>query len=1177
MKRHTSTKRSVPSRQLRHPRNKPRTERFTLAELLEARTLFSSTFVVTNTADHGAGSLRQAIMSANTGGDSSNLITFNIAGSGPQVISLLTALPAVSATVTIDATTQPGYGGTPMIELDGSMLGGADFGLPGLELDGSGDIVRGLNIYHFYDGIDVNGPRANMVGFHGSHVQILDNFIGGTPHPAEFDFANQNNGITVDSGSIGTNLAAGVVIRGNVIYGNNGYGVALANVNGATIAGNMIGLDPTGMLRMSNTADGINLIGCSHVMIGGAAASDSNVISANNGNGIYLEDSSSNSILGNLIGTDISGRLFTDSTGELFGNDGSGIRMVGSNTNSSGNLIAGNVIAGSGNAGIYIDTYVDGSPLNVIRDNMIGTDAMGDALGNVDGVWVVDGSAIIGQQGHGNVIADNHHSGVAIEFGVQVAIRANSIFSNGDLGIDLGDDGVTPNGSASMFFANNGQVFPVLTSVTRAGSLMTVNGMLTCAPGIYTVDFFSNDVADPSGYGEGKTYLGCTTVTVGASGSATFMVMFAGVTSDQTFASATATDTLGNTSEFSQDAAIVPVAMPTTTLLSSMDSTVFGQPVTFTATVSAASGTPGGSVVFMDGSTVLGSAMLDANGMATLTVSSLSVGDHSITASYSGDADDQASVSAALTQHVLMSHTATMLSSSMSSSTYGQAITFTAAVSITDAGAGMMGGMVTFMDGSTVLGTVALDSSGMASLTVSSLAVGGHSITATYSGDANFTSSSSNAVSVNVDLIPTTTMLVSSMASSFFGQSVTFTATVSAASGAVPGGSVVFMDGSNVLGSATLDASGMATLTVSSLSVASHSISASYGGSATDAASSGSFMQVVKQNTTATMLSSSAASITYGQSVTITAAVSLTSAGAGMPGGNVVFMDGSMVLGTVALNGSGMAMLTMSNLGVGGHMITATYVGDTNDMGSSSAALSMNVSQRATTTTLASSANPATFGQNVTFTATVANGGAGGLAGSVVFMDGSTVLATVSLNSSGSASFTLSTLAAGSHTITATYSGDANDSGSSASMSQVVNPPVPSAVASISGHVYTDRTGNRLSADDTALGGVTIVLFRDRNNDGVLDLFDGLPVATTVSSSTGAYSFSNVAAGRYFVLEITPFGYVQTAPTKPGYYTATISAANNSVSGLDFDNFRLLPKGHDDPHGHDHDHDGDRR
>jgi hypothetical protein len=293
-----------------------------------------------------------------------------------------------------------------------------------------------------------------------------------------------------------------------------------------------------------------------------------------------------------------------------------------------------------------------------------------------------------------------------------------------------------------------------------------------------------------------------------------------------------------------------------------------------------------------------------------------------------------------------------------------------------------------------------------------------------------------------------------------------------------------------------------------------------------------------------------------------------------MPGGNVVFMDGSTVLGTVALSSSGIAMLTVSNLGVGGHTITATYIGDTNDAASSSAALSMNVSQLATTTTLASSANPSTFGQNVMFTATVANGGAGGMAGSVVFMDGSTVLATVSLNSSGTASFTLSTLAAGSHTITATYSGDANDSASSASMSQVVNP-VPSTIASISGHVYTDRTGNRLSADDTALGGVTVVLFRDRNNNGVLDLFDGLPVASTVSSSTGAYSFSNVAAGRYFVMEITPFGYVQTAPTKPGYYTANITAANNSVSGLDFDNFRLLPKGHDDVHGHDHD--GDRR
>jgi hypothetical protein len=179
----------------------------------------------------------------------------------------------------------------------------------------------------------------------------------------------------------------------------------------------------------------------------------------------------------------------------------------------------------------------------------------------------------------------------------------------------------------------------------------------------------------------------------------------------------------------------------------------------------------------------------------------------------------------------------------------------------------------------------------------------------------------------------------------------------------------------------------------------------------------------------------------FGQAVTLTATVK-TQGYKGMPTGTVTFKDGATTLGTGTLNGSGVTTYTTSTLAAGQHSITAVYSGDANNAVSTSAALTETV-QSSTTTTLASSANPAASGASVTFTATVAEVAPGTAipTGTVTFKDGSTTLGTDTLNGSGVTTFSTSTLTVGSHSITAVYGGDANNlTSTSATLSQTVSP-----------------------------------------------------------------------------------------------------------------------------------------
>jgi hypothetical protein len=269
-----------------------------------------------------------------------------------------------------------------------------------------------------------------------------------------------------------------------------------------------------------------------------------------------------------------------------------------------------------------------------------------------------------------------------------------------------------------------------------------------------------------------------------------------------------------------------------TTLNSSTNPVVSGQLVTFQATVKSAlpgAGPPSGTVTFKEGDTSLGTRTLQA-GQAAFTTAALPVGPHSISAVYNGDDYFNASTAAALTQTVHQCSSAVAVASSANPSVSGQWVTFTASVSAIAPGSGTPSGIITFKDGATILGSGTL-SSGQATYTLPTLAVGPHSISAAFSGDTSFIAKISAPFAQTINKASSTTALAASPNPSVTGQPVTFTASVSAVApgSGTPAGTVTFKDGAVSLGTASL-ISGQASLTIASLSSATHSITAGYNG-----------------------------------------------------------------------------------------------------------------------------------------------------------------------------------------------------------------------------------------------------------------------------------------------------------------------------------------------------------
>lgn len=611
-------------------------------------------FVVTNVDNHGAGSLRQAILDANAtvGPD---MIVFNIPGSGVHTINLLIALPEITDPVVLDATTQPGYAGTPLIELRGTLETNSN----GFGISAGGSTVRGFIIDSFEWGIRLNGSTNNVIQGNyigvdstgtqsrGNHTGIFifnssSNLIGGTNAAARNVISgNGDDGVDVDgSGNqiqgnfIGTNATGSAALAngssgikigrfapatnntvggtapgaGNLISGNP-QGV-YCNSPGNVIQGNLIGTNATGSAAIGNST-GI-VANAPNSLVGGTVPGARNIISGNSGDGVSIVGSGS-LLQGNFVGTDISGTAVLGNGGSgvvagdgaliggttpearnvISGNGGFGNISLGSNgsgsqatvqgnyvgTDVTGNVALNNPQAGiwisglfnliggstpgaqnviSGNqVGIQVGSIFSGSAGNTIYGNIIGLNALGTSPlpNSVAAIRITNSSNnfIGGVDGEGNRIGFNAGPGVIVTSGTGNSIRGNSIFSNVGLGIDLSPTGVTPNDPCDADSGpNNRQNLPVLVSVLCSAGSTHIQGTLISAPDTsFNIDFYSSLSCDPSGNGEGESFLGSTIATTDASCDAIIDALLPLTVDTGRVITATATDPNGNTSEFS--------------------------------------------------------------------------------------------------------------------------------------------------------------------------------------------------------------------------------------------------------------------------------------------------------------------------------------------------------------------------------------------------------------------------------------------------------------------------------------------------------------------------------------------------------------------------------------------------------------------------------------------------
>jgi len=378
--------------------------------------------------------------------------------------------------------------------------------------------------------------------------------------------------------------------------------------------------------------------------------------------------------------------------------------------------------------------------------------------------------------------------------------------------------------------------------------------------------------------------------------------------------------------------------------------------------------------------------------------------------------------------------TTTTQVSSLNPSTFNQSVTFTATVTGGDGGTPT--GTVTFTaDGTNVLGMIAL-SGGQAALTTSAFSAGAHSIVASYGGDGNYQPSTSATLIQTVQMASSSLALASKVNPSAYNQAVTFTASISPQFGGSATGGVTFYSGTSAIGTAGVSGN-KAKLTVSTLPVGKSGIQAIYSGDSNVAGSTSPVLsQVVKKATTTTVVVDWPNPSFVGQTVTLTATV--TSQYQGTASGAVDFKSGAVSLGSATLQ-NGQATIETSFSKSGDDSITAKYVGDGNNTGSTSPDLTQVVDKYTSKTKVVSSLNPSMVGQEVTFTATVTTEGSP--TGTVTFKSGATVLGKASL-AGKTASLSTSSLAAGTYQIKAVYSGDGAVEGStSPALKQVVNTP----------------------------------------------------------------------------------------------------------------------------------------
>jgi titin len=520
----------------------------------------AATITVTGTANtiavDGSVTLAEAIASINAGSNTNadvvasgsygtnDTIAFAIPGAGAHTILVDSAL-VLNKPAKIDGYTQPGASANTNGPAQGSnanlQIQVSIQNLGAFALYGGSSVIQGLVI---------NGNSLILRNFGGN--TIAGNFFGTDPAGAVaapqtspsvvadvfIDWTSPNNTIG------GTTPAARNVISG----GGNGDGIYVSS-SGNTIQGNLIGTNAAGNAALPNYYGiGISLGGADNNVIGGTTAAARNVVSGNTMVGIEI-DTLNNQVQGNYVGTDVTGSL-------ALGNGTWGISIGGGSNEVIGGTApgAGNVVSGNGVAGIVIPYGISGI---TVTGNFIGTDASGTQAvcgHSMAGIEVSGGNNTIGGSAAGaaNIIAFNKGDGVRVDGQTGNAISRNSIFSNANGGIRLGSNGPNTNDPGDTDNGPNGfQNFPVLSVAGVGSSGFDIGATLDSHVGVYHFEFFANKACGYYGRGEGRTFIGSADVASDATGITQFPAQLFAAPSDQPAISATATDSAGDTSEFS--------------------------------------------------------------------------------------------------------------------------------------------------------------------------------------------------------------------------------------------------------------------------------------------------------------------------------------------------------------------------------------------------------------------------------------------------------------------------------------------------------------------------------------------------------------------------------------------------------------------------------------------------
>jgi len=575
-------------------------------------------FVVTNTNNSGAGSLREAIMQANSASGAPHNINFNIPFSdngynsqkGIWTINLTSPLTYIlKSDIVIDGTTQTAFlGNTNPHGPEIMLFGGNSTDFAFHIFNASRVHIKGFIISGFIYGIQISGNNATQNIISGNYI--------GVNHDATDTLPNYV-GIEIMAGAHNNIVGGSQTEERNIVSGNAHIGIRLLQASHNIVKNNYVGTDRTGTYALPNY-DGISLEGnTQHNTIGGLSANDRNIVSGNVAYGIPLIgiDTRHNIIIGNYIGTNVSGNSAIPNTYGVLFDDGSRYNILGGYAGGAANLISGNsgygvfiynlgtiqndvignligtdksgmaavpnatgivadgaakkhfidanVISGNLQQGIAI--HVVGTDNHIITRNKIGTDISGllPLPNNSDGIRIAEGGKwnIIGAApDSGNIIAFNGGNGITImtDNDLYNTISGNSIFANAGLGIDLYYPGPNINDPGDTDTGPNMRLnYPVIENAVYDFStgITTVSGSLdTQNPHNCTIELFLSDYY-PIGYGQGKIYL--TSVSPHTDG--TFSVSFNQALS-LTHICATNTDWLGNTSEFSLNYELPPPA-----------------------------------------------------------------------------------------------------------------------------------------------------------------------------------------------------------------------------------------------------------------------------------------------------------------------------------------------------------------------------------------------------------------------------------------------------------------------------------------------------------------------------------------------------------------------------------------------------------------------------------------